>query len=174
MAEIISGVYKITNTITGDFYIGSSKNIEKRWAHHKCKSTWMQTAKLYQAFNKYGIKNFRLEIIEKTSDLNNRKKYWINKLHPYYNTKRTDFDECYVLQKYCYYLTQPYKNRDLNLAVLDLLYYLVEQDNHDPLGEIKKYLDTEEDVYTKIAKIKEACYNIIKNPNKYNYANKKD
>ena len=30
MAEIISGIYKITNTITGDFYIGSSKNIEKR------------------------------------------------------------------------------------------------------------------------------------------------
>ena len=25
----ISGVYKITNTITGDFYIGSSKNIKK-------------------------------------------------------------------------------------------------------------------------------------------------
>ena len=75
----ISAVYKITNTVTGDFYIGSSKNIKSRWAHHKCKSTWMQTAKLYQAFNKYGIKSFRLEIIEKTSDLNNRKKYWINK-----------------------------------------------------------------------------------------------
>ena len=25
----ISGVYKITNTVTGEFYIGSSKNIEK-------------------------------------------------------------------------------------------------------------------------------------------------
>lgn len=26
----ISGVYKITNNITGDFYIGSSKNIKQR------------------------------------------------------------------------------------------------------------------------------------------------
>ena len=30
----ISGVYKITNTVTGDFYIGSSKNIERRWKAH--------------------------------------------------------------------------------------------------------------------------------------------
>ena len=34
MAEKISGVYKITNTITGDFYIGSSKNVKKRWVEH--------------------------------------------------------------------------------------------------------------------------------------------
>lgn len=32
----ISGVYKITNKITGDFYIGSSKNIKRRWYSHKC------------------------------------------------------------------------------------------------------------------------------------------
>ena len=36
MAEIICAVYKIINTITGDFYIGSSKNVKKRWAEHKC------------------------------------------------------------------------------------------------------------------------------------------
>ena len=38
--EKISAVYKITNKITGDFYIGSSKDVKIRWAHHKCKSTW--------------------------------------------------------------------------------------------------------------------------------------
>ena len=27
----ISGIYKITNIITGDFYIGSSKDVKKRW-----------------------------------------------------------------------------------------------------------------------------------------------
>ena len=26
----ISGIYKITNTITGDFYIGSSKDVKKK------------------------------------------------------------------------------------------------------------------------------------------------
>lgn len=29
--EKICGVYKITNTVTGDFYIGSSKNAKQRW-----------------------------------------------------------------------------------------------------------------------------------------------
>ena len=36
----IIGVYKITNTITGDFYIGSSKNVKKRWIAHKWPSKW--------------------------------------------------------------------------------------------------------------------------------------
>ena len=36
----ICGVYKITNTITGDFYIGSSKDVKRRWKEHKCPSRW--------------------------------------------------------------------------------------------------------------------------------------
>lgn len=36
----VSGVYKITNTVTGDFYIGSSKNVKRRWTEHKCPSNW--------------------------------------------------------------------------------------------------------------------------------------
>ena len=36
----ISGVYKITNNITGDCYIGSSSNIKQRWAAEKSPSTW--------------------------------------------------------------------------------------------------------------------------------------
>lgn len=30
-----SGVYKITNTINGNFYIGSSIRIRERWYEHK-------------------------------------------------------------------------------------------------------------------------------------------
>ena len=44
----ISAVYKITNTITGDFYIGSSKNIKSRLTVHKCPSTW----KKFRVFKK--------------------------------------------------------------------------------------------------------------------------
>lgn len=29
---VVSGIYKITNIVTGNFYIGSSKNIYLRWA----------------------------------------------------------------------------------------------------------------------------------------------
>ena len=46
----ISGIYKITNTITGDFYIGSSKDVKRRWAAHKWPSMWKQYSnkQLYQ------------------------------------------------------------------------------------------------------------------------------
>ena len=57
----ISGIYKITNTITGDFYIGSSKDVKKRWANHKCcNSPNMIIAK---AIKKYGVENFKFEIL---------------------------------------------------------------------------------------------------------------
>ena len=47
----ISGVYSIVNNVTGDLYIGSSKNIKKRWTTHKSPSTHKRhpNVKLYQA-----------------------------------------------------------------------------------------------------------------------------
>ena len=61
----ISGIYKITNTITGDFYIGSSNNVKHRWASHKCKSTWKERPNnpMYQDMKKYGIDKFVFEIL---------------------------------------------------------------------------------------------------------------
>ena len=53
----IIGVYKITNTITGDFYIGSSKDVKQRWAVHKCPSTWKNNPnkQLYKDMMKYSV-----------------------------------------------------------------------------------------------------------------------
>ena len=83
----ISGVYKITNNITGDFYIGSSKDIKHRWANHKSCSSWKlhPGMKLYQAFIKYGRDNFLFEIIEETDNLREREQYYIEQLNPSYN-----------------------------------------------------------------------------------------
>ena len=88
----ISGVYKIINNITGDFYIGSSKDIKGRWARHRSHSTWKQlpNSKLYKAFIKFGLANFSLEIIEQTTDLHNREQYWIDQLKPNYNSNRAN------------------------------------------------------------------------------------
>ena len=62
----ISGIYKITNNITGDFYIGSSKNIKERWVKHKCISTWKQklNSRMYQDMDQCGLNNFTFEVIE--------------------------------------------------------------------------------------------------------------
>lgn len=86
----IAGVYKITNNITNDLYIGSSKDIKSRWTDHKCVSVWKLRSgmKLYQAFIKYGLDNFTFEIIEETTDLHNREQYYIEKLNPSYNNYR--------------------------------------------------------------------------------------
>ena len=87
MQNMISGVYKITNNITGDFYIGSSKNIKNRWASHKSPSRWKQhpNSKLYKAMAQYGKDKFIFEVIEKTDNLKEREQYYIEHLKPSYN-----------------------------------------------------------------------------------------
>ena len=63
--EQISGVYKILNTVTGDFYIGSSRNVMRRWAEHKSPSRWKRCPdnRLYQDFQKYGLDKFKFQIL---------------------------------------------------------------------------------------------------------------
>lgn len=90
--EKISGIYKITNTITDEFYIGSSKNIKHRWVKHKCPSTWKNCPNntLYIDMQKYGLNNFTFEILEETDNLKEREQYWINLLQPTYNNRRAN------------------------------------------------------------------------------------
>ena len=82
-----AGVYKITNIITGDFYIGSSKDIKRRWTSHKCLSMWKRYSnlRLYKDMAKYGLDNFIFEVLEETDSLKEREQYWIEQLKPSYN-----------------------------------------------------------------------------------------
>ena len=92
MKTKISGVYKITNTITGDFYIGSSNSIKHRLSNHKCLSEWERQPNnpLYLDFQKYGLENFLFEIVEKTDNLREREQYFIDLLQPTYNSNRAN------------------------------------------------------------------------------------
>ena len=70
------GIYKITNKINGKCYIGQSINIKQRFRDHKnCKVD----KPLYRAFKKYGLKNFKFEILEECSkeELNEKEIYYI-------------------------------------------------------------------------------------------------
>ena len=62
--EKISAVYKIVNMVTGDFYVGSSKNVKKRWASHKWPSNWKlyPNNPLYQDMQKYGVDKFDFQL----------------------------------------------------------------------------------------------------------------
>ena len=85
----ISAVYKITNTITGDFYIGSSKDVKHRLASHKCQSVWKNypNKQLYQDMQKYGVDKFVFEVLEvvEPEELKVAEQQFIEKLKPTYN-----------------------------------------------------------------------------------------
>ena len=90
----ISAVYKITNVITGDFYIGSSKDIKRRWAEHKCHSIWNKCKNnpMYLDMNKYGLDKFSFQILEEVEieQLKEMEQQFIETLKPTYNRNRAD------------------------------------------------------------------------------------
>ena len=85
----VSGVYKITNTVTGDFYIGSSKDVKRRWTEHKCKSTWNRCPNnpLYKDMKKYCLDKFSFQILEEAEPehLKEAEQQFIETLQPTYN-----------------------------------------------------------------------------------------
>lgn len=83
---VISGIYKISNTENGKFYIGSSKNIVKRWNEHKwaLKNNRHRNRPMQSAYNKYGADVFIYEVIEVVNDieqLRNIEQKYINSLN---------------------------------------------------------------------------------------------
>ena len=76
------GIYKITNTITDECYIGQSVDIYKRWCEHcKC-GLGIDTPpgnKLYKAIQEYGLENFTFELLTECtqSELNEKDRYFI-------------------------------------------------------------------------------------------------
>ena len=94
MAEKIIGVYKITNTVTGDFYIGSSKDVKHRWMDHKKPSVWKKCSNnpMYIDMRKYGVNNFKFQILEEVEigQLKETEQQFIEKLKPTYNNRRAN------------------------------------------------------------------------------------
>lgn len=72
-------IYKITNLINNKCYIGKTeRSIEERWGEHQRKRKTLDLP-LYRAFNKYGIENFSIEILEEcqANIIDERETYWI-------------------------------------------------------------------------------------------------
>ena len=90
----IIGVYKITNTITGDFYIGSSKDVKRRWAAHKRPSTWKNypNNQMYLDMKNYGIDKFEFQILTEVEaeKLKEAEQQLIELLKPTYNDRNAN------------------------------------------------------------------------------------
>ena len=88
----ISGVYKIENIITGDFYIGSNINVKSRWINHKCPSRWKEhpNSPMYHDMQKYGVENFDFTILfeVKPEQLKEKEQELIETLKPTCNNYR--------------------------------------------------------------------------------------
>jgi group I intron endonuclease len=58
------GIYKITNKINNNYYIGSSIDINNRWKNHIKAVKNNSSYPIHRAIRKYGVENFNFEIIE--------------------------------------------------------------------------------------------------------------
>lgn len=87
-----AGIYKIVNSKTGEFYVGSTKSFKRRWhSHlkllrekkHHCKS-------LQESWNNHKESVFVFSILEvvSTSVLAEKEQYYIDTLLPTFNTAR--------------------------------------------------------------------------------------
>ena len=154
----ISGVYKITNTITGDFYIGSSKEVKQRWRNHKKPSVWKRCPNnpMYLDMQKYGLDKFVFEILEeaeieqlkekeqwfiellKPTYNNNNAKGWDIERRKEYNRKYNKSDKCKEYRKQYYNQLCLYNGETLTLKALSMRFMRKGIDN--PTAEAKKYL----------------------------------
>ena len=81
-------IYKIENQINHKIYIGKTLySIEYRWAQHlrECTRERSEQRPLYLAMNKYGTKNFSIEILEECGieEVSSRECYWIAVFNSY-------------------------------------------------------------------------------------------
>lgn len=113
MANKICGVYKITNTANGKFYIGSSNNIKSRWCQHKNSLNEGNhgNVHLQNAWNKYGGQSFKFEIIEECDPKYQfeREQFYLNELNPFDNNgynivrqiSKEHMSDHYIVKKCC-------------------------------------------------------------------------
>lgn len=79
----VTGIYKITNIITGECYIGQAADIASRWSEHAKCGLGIDTPagnKLYKAIQEYGLQSFSWELLEKCNreELNEKERYYIS------------------------------------------------------------------------------------------------
>lgn len=92
----LGSVYKITNDVNADIYIGSTKqSLSKRFAKHKraCERHFHIQNKLYCAMETIGVDHFTIELIEEIrcssrEELLQVEQSYIDRLNPALNTNR--------------------------------------------------------------------------------------
>jgi len=84
-----TGIYKILNIVTEDFYIGSAAHFYNRKSKHlgTLRNGTHNNRHLLNAYNKYGENNFKFFLIEEClkEELPIKEQKYIDELKPHYN-----------------------------------------------------------------------------------------
>ena len=142
----ICAVYRITNTVTGDFYVGSSNDVKRRWAAHKWPSKWNECPNnpMYLDMKKYGVDKFDFQVIAEVEpeELKEAEQKFIETLKPTYNNRnangwdierRKEYDKEYHNQL-CIYngetitlnaLRMRFKSQGIDHPVIEAKKYLI-------------------------------------------------
>ena len=80
--EKICCVYKLTNTLTGRFYVGSTFNLKSRTKYHRYSHDRNPNRELGADIEKYGWDAFKVEILERCSrdNVRERERFFIESL----------------------------------------------------------------------------------------------
>ncbi len=86
--EFKSAIYKITNIVNHKCYVGSAVNAYHRLKTHewRLRNKTQANKHLQSAYDKYGLSNFRFEVLEYVTDKNVlliREQIWINYFKSY-------------------------------------------------------------------------------------------
>lgn len=75
---MIKAIYRITNLLNGKLYIGQSVHPDRRWWEHCNRAKRkIDNYPIHLAIAKYGIENFKMDILEWTEDYDNKEIYYI-------------------------------------------------------------------------------------------------
>lgn len=89
----MKGIYKLTNNITGDFYIGQSANLERRKKEHFSRKSHKDIKhQMYADIKHYGKEAFSFEVVSVIDDAIERlnmERELIESLNPPYNIRHT-------------------------------------------------------------------------------------
>ena len=66
----LAGIYRIVDTVSGEVYVGSSRNMLQRWGVHLTQlgEGWHRNSRLLAAWQRDGAAAFRFEIAEIVED----------------------------------------------------------------------------------------------------------
>lgn len=97
--EKICCVYKLTNTVTGKFYVGSTLNFKSRMKYHRFSHQRNPNKELGSDIEKYGWESFKQEILEVCTrdNVRERERFYIDSLNAvelgYNQTKSTTYQD---------------------------------------------------------------------------------